>query len=656
MSHEAGGSKAETFALVKSSVEAARARASSPHAILLTSDIATYDELREQGARVRGLWEFLEDEERRQVILEATALKETWYAELRRAFDYRGVNMGEALKFSVYYFLFEALSSARIAENFFGRMAPARIALKRPAGTPARYSLANASDVPEAVFSFYARRAGTSVEWLPNPEASQRQRAVRLLRRVVPRGLVSALKGAARGIAGGRGGDERPARSFPSIERAIASLGEKGEAHRAVCASCFQNFLLLLPVAAGLERTRRWRTLLIHTVPSLDYETVIKDPGHADFIAEDGTREFEYLELSHAAGGISSRGRRFARRLRRDFLAWQKSYRGDYPALFSNPALGFQFEYLLGELMEEVCAVVDAALAVFEGARPDVLLVGNGSEKDQAVAAAGRAAGVPSVLVPHNRVWAYPEVYDFPVDYVAVRNEGTARFLEGVVGERRPLVVGDLKPRKGARAAATRTRAEGDESTVSILMLVGWISPGVFQFFNIGAFYESLRALLARSAARPDFKFIFRTHPRSAALELVNEQVRRAPGYATGQLTIEAERPAEDLMAETDIVVLFDYRSSPVIAAWKAGVPVVYWRSATAFYSPDDMLREELFLTVGDFSEFEREVDRLRTNPQWRARRVAEGARLAEEYFSDPVLAEDNFARLLEEKVLRRGD
>src|SRR5688572_16095118 len=75
----------------------------------LTENLALYQQLTLQSIPVHGLWEHLPDAARRQVILDATHLMDHWYEDLAGSLVYRGVNMGEALKFSVYYFLFEAL-------------------------------------------------------------------------------------------------------------------------------------------------------------------------------------------------------------------------------------------------------------------------------------------------------------------------------------------------------------------------------------------------------------------------------------------------------------------------------------------------------------------------------------------------------------------
>lgn len=611
----------------------------------LTPSLSLYHHLRNEPQQPRGTWEYLDDEDRKQVVLEATRLKDAWYEDLKSSLAYRGVNMGEALKFSVYYFLFEALSANRIAERFFGD-SPARLRLPAIVGTPVRYSLHTQSSVPEAVFAFYAQKAGVPVDWIGTGNETADAGTVPGVQRFVPEWLLRWRRLIRNRMSAKQ---SRFAKEFLTLKEAQAEVTGKQSRYTAVCGSCFQNFLMLLPVAEALEKTGAWSALRLHTVASLDYDAALNDPSSVDFVSADAS-SFKYLELYRVASEMPLANKSFIARLWKDFEAWQRTYKENYPAIFANSNLAFQFRYLLNRLMQEACMLVDAATEIFEKIPPDVLLVGNGSEKDQTLAAVAQSRGIPTVLMPHNRVWAYPEVYDLPVDYVAVRNEGTAEFLENVLGERKSIVVGDLKLQKrtAASISVSNEEARGPRDETRILLLLGWVSPGLFQFFNIGASYNALRELLSEVSRRPDWKLRFRYHPRTAALLAIDELIRDAINTAPGQVTIETERSAEEAIPHADVLVLFDYRSSPVIAAWKHRIPVVYWRSAKAFYSSDDMLKEEIFLTAESFKEFEATIDRLTADKKWRQSWIETGDKFAEKYFSDPDLPDVHLPQILE--------
>jgi hypothetical protein len=83
-------------------------------------------------------------------------------------------------------------------------------------------------------------------------------------------------------------------------------------------------------------------------------------------------------------------------------------------------------------------------------------------------------------------------------------------------------------------------KATAASTEVRILILIGWIAQGVFQFFDIGAFHSSLMELLSKASERPSWKYVFRSHPRSAALELINDVIRGSENFANGQVTIES--------------------------------------------------------------------------------------------------------------------
>src|SRR5260370_750694 len=117
----------------------------------LTSSMAVYSRLLSQGNEVSGTWDYITGEIRRQILLDSTKLKDDWYLELRDCLTYRGINMGEAIKFPVFHFLWEALASASVAESLFQLKAPSEISLSQISGIPARYGLAARSDVPEAI-------------------------------------------------------------------------------------------------------------------------------------------------------------------------------------------------------------------------------------------------------------------------------------------------------------------------------------------------------------------------------------------------------------------------------------------------------------------------------------------------------------------------
>ena len=613
----------------------------------LTPSLSLYHHLRDESHRIKGTWEFLQDEDRKQIVLEATRLKDAWYQDLKPSFSYRGVNMGEALKFSVYYFLFEALSANQIAKRLF-EDGPIRLRLPEIAGRPVRYSLHTQSNVPEAVFAFYADKARQPIDWIANEKQSGSISRLSGLQKYIPEWFLLLRRRLRNRLSASPPSDL--ARQFPTLKAAQLDVNSKQSRYTAICASCFQNFMLLLPVATELENTGDWSVLRLHTVASLDYASALKDPSAVDFVPTDNPQRFSYLELYRVATEMPIKSRLFISALWRDFLAWQQTYREDYEAVFANSNLVFQFEYLLKRLMQEACMLVDAASEIFEKIPPDILLIGNGSEKDQTLAAVAQSRGIPTVLMPHNRIWAFPEVYDLPVDYIAVRNQGTAEFLENVIGKRKSIVVGDLKIQK-RKAASASIRSPGTPSRQErrrILLLLGWASPGLFQFFNIGGSYHALSELLSEVSRRPDWELRFRYHPRTAALLAIEELVRDANDAAPGQVIIETERTAEEAIPDADVVVLFDYRSSPVIAAWKHRVPVIYWRSASVFYSPDDMLKEEIFLTVESFAEFASVMERLISDRSWRDSWVEKGYQFAEKYFSDPDLRHVHLPELLE--------
>ena len=93
---------------------------------------------------------------------------------------------------------------------------------------------------------------------------------------------------------------------------------------------------------------------------------MLKDARALDFIDPNQSRAFKYLEIFKASKQQTKEHQRFIRQLWHGFMEWQRNYHGPHRELFCNPYLEFQYEYLLIDLMEELCRVVDAARDIFE--------------------------------------------------------------------------------------------------------------------------------------------------------------------------------------------------------------------------------------------------------------------------------------------------
>jgi hypothetical protein len=606
--------------------------------------MAVYSRLLSRGDPVRGTWDYIDGEQRRQILVSATSLKDEWYADWRDSLTYRGINMGEAIKFPVFHFFWEALASTTVAESIFKIESPSKLVLSRIDGIPARYGLAARSDVPEAVFAYYADLNQIRTEFAGERGGSIKANAFNLLRKSLPDPLRQMGREMLGRISDRKGSAGR--HEIQNLGEAIALLMEKPNRFKAVGASAYQSLLLVGSTAAYLEQTGDWSTLLLHTGDALDLEGMLSDPRTADFLGENRLERFRYLEIFKTSRPNLNAHRKFLKNVWSSFLKWQATYRGPYSQIFANRRLEFQFRYLLHDLIGELCRVVDSAYDVFKQAQPHVLLVGNVSEKDLTVAAVARAINIPSVLIPHNLGWASPEDYEYPVDYIAVQNEGTARFLKDIVGDRKLLVAGDLKRRKRSPAGSPAPNKDLKART-SILVLSGGFMPGIFQNCNQGTFHSSIQALLKEADRRSDWRVVFRLHPRLESLQVIKGVVEAANGFAEGRITLETSAVAEDLIPQMDLVVMLDYRSSPAVEAWRQGVPVISWTSAPLLYSLNDMFSEDWFPTVRTVAELERMIDRFRTDDDWRQSWIARGYDLTNNYFTAPELPESTFADML---------
>lgn len=618
----------------------------------LTSDILAYNDLSSSGHDVIGTWEYLDGVTRKMIVLEATRLKECWCDDFRSQLSYRGLDMGKAAKFSVYYFLFEALASAHVARAFFNSERVGSLALEKAGNTAVKYGLAEVSSVPHAIMAGVAQRSGIPVHFNTTSARGSRPDWHRLFRTLVPRSLRRARSALLEQLKNRR---QRKAGAHQLSHQGLKKwLHRKTPSHRtALVASIYQGFLMLLPVAEVLESAdERWSTLRVHTGFGLNYAGMKDDSRYADFLPENPQPPFEYVELrSWNRGGRSHEA--FVNGIWNSFSSRQKHYRGAYPEIFANVGLNFQFRHLLMTEVAQLCNLADAAFELIEQVHPDVLLVGNGGDGDRILAAVARQLDIPTVLMPHNRTWAFPELYDYPVDYIAVRNAVTAELLRPLVPDSQVLVAGDLKPctaRRTQIAAAPTSRGQ-----TSLLVLTGGAFPGVFQYFRTGSLDAALRELLSAVASQTDWNLVFRPHPRGDVTSLIETLIAQSPDAATGRASLNTVSLAEELIPSADIVVMLEYSSSPILAAWEAGVPIVRWTADGLFYGPNDMFQDEWFPQVQNCGQLRDVVERFKCDEKYRHTWIQKGYALAGAFTTGPNLANGELTRLIEGVCRRRA-
>lgn len=627
---------------------------SAPPERWLASDIVAYRRLFERGQDVAGTWDYADLAARRNTVLEALQLQKTWCAELRPLLDYRGIDMGDGLKYAVYGFLLEALASEGIAEKFFASGACSSLVMTSIQGVPARYALTERSDVPRAIFAHFAREAGVSVQWLhqalPRPSATWRDIARRLTPLPLRKARSDFLEWRKR-----RAPRQGEAREMSPAETALWLRSRDPARPTAVLASANHNFLMLLPLLEPLEHGG-WSALPVHTGAGLNYAAARGNSQYADFRPAAGSHPFAYVEFDRMAAAKRGSHEPFLERCWQAFAAWWAHYRGKHQALFGNPLLEFQFRYVLRTELARLCACVDAAQELLESVRPEALVVGNSGAADWPLAAVAARLNIPTLLAPHNRTWSDPQLHDFPVDAIGVRNEATADLLRDAVGGKDLVVIGDpsaqtLPPCRIGGPASDVKRSSG---RTTLLVLTGGYFPGCFQYFDPGRLCSALQTLLREAAVRPDWKIVLRPHPRCDAFELLQAIVPGSPAGQAGRVVLETDRSAEELMPTADLAVMLEYSSTPILAAWEAGVPVLRWIADGLFLGPDDLFQDEWFPTARNVEEFLAAVERFQRDEAWRQAWVAKGRALAATLSAAPEAAQVDFPGVLRKLGAKR--
>ncbi len=613
---------------------------------IVTCNIHAFYELKRNGFHVNGTWEYIDDKAHREVILRAVVLKDTWYKDFCKKVEYRHINMMKIIKYFSYHFFLEALASCKFAERFFKVERPDCIKIQS-LRSPLSYETPLGFDVPEAIIAYYAEKWGVRQEWMRYKPFLLNACSTDLWRSAIPMSIRKMREDLLNKLKRQKqicyGANEIP------LERAIKSLEFRKNRRLAIIVSSRRFVALMLPLVKVLEETEKWNTLLINAGSLLDFAGLSRSNFSIDFRYSDKKFKFSYVELLHSFDSSQSTDQKFAYKCWESFLDWKKKYKGLEPALFSNDLLEFQFKSILLDPLISLGRVVDWGSQIFKRLKPDIVFTDNSPDENIALAAVAQHLQIPMVLIPHNRTWAFPEQYDYPADYIAVQSQAIADFLKDLIGEKKTLIIGDIKSELSTQSPVVTKRTKSQKK---ILVLTGDVNrePRIFQYFNQGAFCQSLEAI-AHEAFKENWEVVFRPHPRSDSYNLIKTLVQKSKKK---KITFELKITAEKMIPSFNIVVCLDYLSSPIIAAWKAAVPVIFWESSDLFYGPTDMFQRDWFPTVKNIVEFKGVVDRFFRDSEWRSFWLEKGKVLADELSANSNFFATNFVNSIE-KILEKN-
>lgn len=270
------------------------------------------------------------------------------------------------------------------------------------------------------------------------------------------------------------------------------------------------------------------------------------------------------LTLGALALPPTLRYRRYIRLMRAAFEKWKAApYQGNYPELFANPYLHFQFEAFFVNRLPHALSVYSDARTVFTRLRPAAVATSAVPNLHQtAVLEAARRLDIPAATLPHSGVVTDPRITVFgdvaiawTRDYEAVWKDALAPII--VTGLPKTIVTDGYVQAAEALSAHSLRR--------TVLAIVSTLSVGLFPFAD----YSKHRATLEMLAHVPshlaeNVQVHFKLHPKWD-YQYVYQQA--STGAVPNTIEIMRDVSIHQLMREADVVLLINVPSSASLLA-----------------------------------------------------------------------------------------
>ena len=268
---------------------------------------------------------------------------------------------------------------------------------------------------------------------------------------------------------------------------------------------------------------------------------------------------------------------------RSGFETWRLAYRGDYPHLFRNPFLEFQFDRLWEELLR-AGKLADIAHATFLRLRPSSIILGHDAfTLERAIVGVARQLNIPVLAILHgglsHRVGYRGLTGD--ADEILVWNDiDLAELRRAGVEAARIRVIGRIGTKMSQDHPVVTPIAPGlvDRQVDSIprrktIVFLTAATHGGFAnpIAKPSAHREAWSGIIALALELSDWEFVIKPHPTYDHFEFF--RVVSAAGPPNFQLREDAS--LEECLSSADVAVMVNYVTTAAIEAMTAGVPVV---------------------------------------------------------------------------------
>lgn len=319
------------------------------------------------------------------------------------------------------------------------------------------------------------------------------------------------------------------------------------------------------------------------------------------------------------------------------FVESVKHYDGDYPEIFGNVHLLFQFECIRNE-METAAKYGDVYAAFLDTIKPSLVVFGHEAftrertlvrlARNKKICSIGLMHGVAKHRFTYRGIVGdadkimvsndidFQGLVSYGVDKTRLNKIGCLRYEDDYFKSTRNSGVAS----PAAKSAAKRRLGLDPEKP-----LIVWLTAAINAGFASPVadprnHREAIRGVLSLVTSRPDLQFVIKAHPSYDYYEIY----RKLLDHKLPNLTFPEQAALNEIIAASDICLLINYCTTAAIEAMLDRVPVVYLENAIY---PLDERRDNLSVTgihrVQTIPELEKYIDSLLADPDAHAQALA---------------------------------
>lgn len=315
------------------------------------------------------------------------------------------------------------------------------------------------------------------------------------------------------------------------------------------------------------------------------------------------------------------------------FIESAKNYDGDYPEIFANTHLLFQFERIRNE-METAADYGDVYAAFLDILKPSLVVFGHEAftrertfvrlARNRKICSAGLMHGVArhrftyrGIVGDADLVMVSNEIdieglTSHGVDKTRLNKIGCLRYEDNYFKNTGNSEVDSPKAKRTAKGRLGLDPGKPLIVWITAAINAGFASP----IADPRKHREAIRGFLSLVSSRPDLQFVIKAHPSYDYYEIY----RRLLDHKLPNLAFLEQATLNETIAASDICLLINYCTTAALEAMLDRVPVVYLENAVyPLADRQDNLSATGIHRVQTIPELEKHIDNLLTNPDAKA-------------------------------------